>query len=158
MFHLVNFILIMPVVLAPIWKSTTYRLVDSSTFWSVSTSLEDLLFSHVVSDHWTGQPKPALNAIGLQEVSVDEAVALPSTSAVLSQPEGSSDPSDDVQVVSTKQDNKSDDADAVEECVFSSAQTFALRWVQIYLDYSLKWHATNILMYTNVFIQWSVFS
>ncbi|XP_053469581.1 E3 ubiquitin-protein ligase RNF19B isoform X1 [Ictalurus furcatus] len=93
--------------------------------------LEDLatylLFSHVVSDHWTGQPKPALNAIGLQEVSVDEAVALPSTSAVLSQPEGSSDPSDDVQVVSTKQDNKSDDADAVEECVFSSAQTFALR-------------------------------
>lgn len=92
------------------------------------------MFSHVVSDHWTGQPKPALNEISLQEVSADEAVALPSTSAVLSQPEGSSDPSDDVQVVSTKQDSKSDDADVAEECVFSSTQTFALRWVHIYQD------------------------
>ncbi|GAA6096291.1 E3 ubiquitin-protein ligase RNF19A isoform X3 [Tachysurus ichikawai] len=92
--------------------------------------LEDLanyfLFSHVVSDHWTVQPKPTLNEIGLQEVSVDEAVALPSTSAVLSQPEGSSNLCDDVQVVSSKQD-KSDDVDAVKECVFSSTQTFALR-------------------------------
>ncbi|XP_027005792.1 E3 ubiquitin-protein ligase RNF19A isoform X1 [Tachysurus fulvidraco] len=92
--------------------------------------LEDLanyfLFSHVVSDHWTAQPKPTLNEIGLQEVSVDEAVALPSTSAVLSQPEGSSNLCDDVQVVSSKQD-KSDDVDAVKECVFSSTQTFALR-------------------------------
>lgn len=124
----------MPIAVAFIWKSTIYCLVDNSTFWSdeVSTSLEDLLSSHVVSDHWTGQPKPALNDIGLQEVSVDEAVALPSSSAVLPQPEGSSDPSD-VQVVSTKQDNQSDDADAVEECVFSSEQTFALRWVNIYL-------------------------
>lgn len=84
------------------------------------------MFSHVVSDHWTGQPKPTPNDISLQEVSVDEAVALPSTSAVLSHPEGSSDPSDDVQVVSIIQD-KSDVADAVEECVFSSSQTFALR-------------------------------
>lgn len=100
---------------------------------SVSTSLEDLLSSHVVTDHWTGQTNPALNETGLQEVSVDEAVALPGTSAVLSQPEGSSNPSDDVQVVSTRQDNKSDDVDAVEECVFRSTQTIALRWVQIYV-------------------------
>lgn len=91
------------------------------------------MFSHVVTDHWTGQPKPALNDIGLQEVRVDEAVALPNTSAVHSQPENSSDPSNDVQVVRVKEDQKSDDADGVEENVFSSAQTFALRWVHIYL-------------------------
>ncbi|KAI5619827.1 E3 ubiquitin-protein ligase RNF19B isoform X1, partial [Silurus asotus] len=93
--------------------------------------LEDLanylLFSHVVSDHWTGQPKPVLNDIDLQEVRVDEAVVLPSTSAGLSQPEESSNPSDGVQVVNTKQDNNSYDANAVEDCVFSSTQTFVLR-------------------------------
>nr|XP_057912903.1 E3 ubiquitin-protein ligase RNF19B [Doryrhamphus excisus] len=48
--------------------------------------LEDLasylLFSHVVSDHWTAQSNPVLgDAASLQEVSVQEASALPSTSA-----------------------------------------------------------------------------
>ncbi|XP_061742832.1 E3 ubiquitin-protein ligase RNF19B [Nerophis ophidion] len=48
--------------------------------------LEDLasylLFSHVVSDHWTAQSNPVLgDASGLQEVSVQESSSLPSTSA-----------------------------------------------------------------------------
>lgn len=40
--------------------------------WSdeVSTSLIDLLFSHVVSDHWTGQSNPAASDTTLQEVRV----------------------------------------------------------------------------------------
>ncbi|XP_015227030.1 PREDICTED: E3 ubiquitin-protein ligase RNF19A-like isoform X1 [Cyprinodon variegatus] len=50
--------------------------------------LEDLasylLFSHVVSDHWTGQNNPALSDTSLQEVrvSVQEVGVLPSTSTV----------------------------------------------------------------------------
>lgn len=52
--------------------------------WSdeVSTSLIDLLFSHVVSDHWTGQNNPMLSDKGVQEVrfSVQEVGVLPSTS------------------------------------------------------------------------------
>ncbi|KAF7665782.1 hypothetical protein LDENG_00133620 [Lucifuga dentata] len=49
--------------------------------------LEDLasylLFSHVVSDHWTGQNNPALSDTSVQEVrvSVQEVGVLPSTSA-----------------------------------------------------------------------------
>ena len=49
----------------------------------VSTSLEDLLFSHVVSDHWTGQNNPANPGnTHLQEVkvSVQEVGVLPTTS------------------------------------------------------------------------------
>ncbi|XP_062857404.1 E3 ubiquitin-protein ligase RNF19B isoform X2 [Trichomycterus rosablanca] len=76
------------------------------------------------SDHWTGQPKPALSDASLQEVSVEEIPALPSTSAVL-QPEASSEPPD--KGPEAKQDDQSDDAEAVDECAFSSAQTFALR-------------------------------
>ncbi|KAL6486269.1 hypothetical protein MHYP_G00056610 [Metynnis hypsauchen] len=96
--------------------------------------LEDLatylLFSHVVSDHWTGETKPALNDASVQEVSVsvEEVAAFPSTSAVLSQPEDSSDPPDDGQADSAEQDDQSDDADAVEQGAFSGTQTtFALR-------------------------------
>ncbi|KAK5620453.1 hypothetical protein CRENBAI_023612 [Crenichthys baileyi] len=50
--------------------------------------LEDLasylLFSHVVTDHWTGQNNPSLSDTSLQEVrvSVQEVGALPSTSTV----------------------------------------------------------------------------
>lgn len=49
--------------------------------------LEDLanylLFSHVVSDHWTGQSNPTLNDTSVQEVrvSVQEVGVLPSTSS-----------------------------------------------------------------------------
>lgn len=48
----------------------------------VSTSLIDLLFSHVVSDHWTGQNNPALSDTSVQEVrvSVQEVGVLPSMS------------------------------------------------------------------------------
>lgn len=48
----------------------------------VSTSLIDLLFSHVVSDHWTGQNNPTLSDTSVQEVrvSVQEVGVLPSTS------------------------------------------------------------------------------
>lgn len=50
----------------------------------VSTSLIDLLFSHVVTDHWTGQNHPALSDTSVQEfrVSVQEVGVLPSTSTV----------------------------------------------------------------------------
>lgn len=49
----------------------------------VSTSLIDLLFSHVVSDHWTGQNKSTPSDTSVQEVrvSVQEVGVLPSTSA-----------------------------------------------------------------------------
>ncbi|XP_066533180.1 E3 ubiquitin-protein ligase RNF19A isoform X2 [Hoplias malabaricus] len=88
--------------------------------------LEDLA---TFSDHWTGEPKPALNDTAVQEVSVnvEEVAAFPSTSAVQSQPEGSSDSPDDGQTDSAEQDDQSDDADAVEEGAFGSTQTFALR-------------------------------
>ena len=53
--------------------------------WSdlVSTSLEDLLFSHVVSDHWTGQnnaANPGNTHLQEVKVSVQEVGVLPSTS------------------------------------------------------------------------------
>ncbi|MEQ2274776.1 hypothetical protein XENORESO_010877 [Xenotaenia resolanae] len=50
----------------------------------VSNSLIDLLFSHVVTDHWTGQSNPSLSDTSLQEVrvSVQEVGVLPSTSTV----------------------------------------------------------------------------
>lgn len=55
-----------------------------SVAWSdeVSTSLIDLLFSHVVSDHWTGQNNQTLSDTSVQEVrvSVQEVGVLPSTS------------------------------------------------------------------------------
>ncbi|XP_072538819.1 E3 ubiquitin-protein ligase RNF19B isoform X3 [Salminus brasiliensis] len=95
--------------------------------------LEDLatylLFSHVVSDHWTGEPKPPLTDAAVQEVSVnvEEVAAFPSTSDVLSQPEGSSDSPDDEQPDSTEQDDQSDDGDEAETGAFSGTQTFALR-------------------------------
>lgn len=55
----------------------------------VSTSLIDLLFSHVVSDHWTGQNNPALNNTSVQEVrvSVQEVGDLPSTSTTPPEPD-----------------------------------------------------------------------
>ncbi|XP_007256704.3 E3 ubiquitin-protein ligase RNF19B isoform X1 [Astyanax mexicanus] len=103
--------------------------------------LEDLatylLFSHVVSDHWTGEPKPPVNDAAVQEVSVnmEEVAALPSTSDVLSQPEASPESQDDEQADSAEQDDQSDDddedddndGDAVENGAFSGTQTFALR-------------------------------
>uniref|UniRef100_A0A3B4FHS3 RBR-type E3 ubiquitin transferase n=1 Tax=Pundamilia nyererei TaxID=303518 RepID=A0A3B4FHS3_9CICH len=55
--------------------------------------LEDLanylLFSHVVSDHWTGQNNPALNNTSVQEVrvSVQEVGDLPSTSTTPPEPD-----------------------------------------------------------------------
>ncbi|XP_030576652.1 E3 ubiquitin-protein ligase RNF19B isoform X1 [Archocentrus centrarchus] len=55
--------------------------------------LEDLasylLFSHVVSDHWTGQNNPALNNTSVQEVqvSVQEVGELPSTSTTPPEPD-----------------------------------------------------------------------
>uniref|UniRef100_A0A8C6S503 RBR-type E3 ubiquitin transferase n=1 Tax=Neogobius melanostomus TaxID=47308 RepID=A0A8C6S503_9GOBI len=54
---------------------------------SHNIQLEDLanylLFSHVVSDHWTGQSNPTLNDTSVQEVrvSVQEVGVLPSTSS-----------------------------------------------------------------------------
>lgn len=47
------------------------------------TSLLDLLFSHVVSDHWTGQNNSTLTDTSVQEVrvSVQEVGVLPSTSS-----------------------------------------------------------------------------
>uniref|UniRef100_A0A3B5L8G1 RBR-type E3 ubiquitin transferase n=1 Tax=Xiphophorus couchianus TaxID=32473 RepID=A0A3B5L8G1_9TELE len=46
--------------------------------------LASLLFSHVVTDHWTGQNNPALSDTSVQEVrvSVQEVGVLPSTSTV----------------------------------------------------------------------------
>uniref|UniRef100_A0A4W4EDE4 RBR-type E3 ubiquitin transferase n=1 Tax=Electrophorus electricus TaxID=8005 RepID=A0A4W4EDE4_ELEEL len=95
--------------------------------------LEDLatylLFSHVVSDHWTGQPKLTQNDRSVQEVSVsvsvEEVAALPSTSAALPQPEDSLEPPDNRQTDSAEQDGQSDDA--AEECAFSIGQAFVLR-------------------------------
>lgn len=89
------------------------------------------MFSHVVSDHWTGEPKPALSDATVEEVSVnvEEVAVFPSTSAVLSEPGDSSDPPDDGQADRPEQDDQSDEADAVEEGAFGSTQTFALRWV-----------------------------
>ncbi|XP_058612923.1 E3 ubiquitin-protein ligase RNF19B isoform X5 [Onychostoma macrolepis] len=95
--------------------------------------LEDLanylLFSHVVSDHWTGQTNPALSNGSVQEVSVnvEEVMPPPSTSVVQSGAKGSVEPPNDGHVDNTEQVVQSDDLDVVEECVFSSTQTFALR-------------------------------
>ncbi|XP_051954896.1 E3 ubiquitin-protein ligase RNF19B-like isoform X2 [Xyrauchen texanus] len=95
--------------------------------------LEDLanylLFSHVVSDHWTGQPNPALTDGSIQEVSVnvEEVMPLPSTSVVHSGAEGCIEPPADRHIDSTEQDVQSDEVDVVEECAFSGKQTFALR-------------------------------
>ncbi|XP_016415788.1 E3 ubiquitin-protein ligase RNF19B-like isoform X1 [Sinocyclocheilus rhinocerous] len=94
--------------------------------------LEDLanylLFSHVVSDHWTGQTNPALSNGSIQEVSVnvEEVMSLPSTSVVQSGAKGSVESSNDGHVDSTEQVVQSDDVDVIEECAFSSTQTFAL--------------------------------
>ncbi|KAF4099391.1 hypothetical protein G5714_019517 [Onychostoma macrolepis] len=94
--------------------------------------LEDLanylLFSHVVSDHWTGQTNPALSNGSVQEVSVnvEEVMPPPSTSVVQSGAKGSVEPPNDGHVDNTEQVVQSDDLDVVEECVFSSTQTFAL--------------------------------
>lgn len=94
--------------------------------------LEDLanylLFSHVVSDHLTGQTNPALSDGGIQEVSVnvEEVMPLPSTSVVQSGAEGSVELSNDGHVDSTEQVVQSDHVDVVEECAFSSTQTFVL--------------------------------
>lgn len=58
---------------------------------SHNIQLEDLanylLFSHVVSDHWTGQSNPTLNDTSVQEVrvSVQEVGVLPSTSSTYQQ-------------------------------------------------------------------------
>lgn len=58
---------------------------------SHNIQLEDLanylLFSHVVSDHWTGQGNPTLNDTSVQEVrvSVQEVGVLPSTSSITQQ-------------------------------------------------------------------------
>lgn len=95
--------------------------------------LEDLanylLFSHVVSDHWTGQNNPALTDASVQEVSVnvEEVMALPSLSVLQSGAAGSAEASDDGHVDSTEPIAQSDEVDVVEECAFSSSQTFALR-------------------------------
>ncbi|XP_076128974.1 E3 ubiquitin-protein ligase RNF19B isoform X2 [Alosa pseudoharengus] len=107
--------------------------------------LEDLanylLFSHVVSDHWTGQPNPALSDASLQEVSVAvesvamevAGVALPGTSAVLTPcPDSPNDslPGDCVVAVERVEDEEEDEDEQSEpeaECAFSSSQTFALR-------------------------------
>lgn len=77
----------------------------------VSTSLIDLLFSHVVSDHWTGQNNPKLNDTSVQEVrvSVQEVGVLPSTSTTPAVPDiyvGSDDASK--RHGYTQQDSQSD--------------------------------------------------
>src|SRR4029434_2579216 len=94
----------------------------------VSTSLEDLLFSHVVSDHWSGQPKPALSAPSGQERSVvlEDVGALPGTSAVLTPcPDSPNDSSPDDCIVAVEHVEQEDEQSEVEaECAFSSSQTF----------------------------------
>ncbi|XP_031437236.1 E3 ubiquitin-protein ligase RNF19B isoform X2 [Clupea harengus] len=97
--------------------------------------LEDLanylLFSHVVSDHWTGQPKPALSDASVQEVSVvlEDVGALPGTSAVLTPcPDSPNDSPPDDCIVGVEHVEQEDEQSEVEaECAFSSSQTFALR-------------------------------
>ncbi|XP_051500571.1 E3 ubiquitin-protein ligase RNF19B-like isoform X2 [Myxocyprinus asiaticus] len=81
------------------------------------------------SDHWTGQPNPSLTDGSVQEesVSVEEVIPLPGTSVVQSGAEGSTEPPMDRHIDSTEQDVQSDEVDVVEECAFSSTQTFALR-------------------------------
>ncbi|XP_065113300.1 E3 ubiquitin-protein ligase RNF19B [Paramisgurnus dabryanus] len=95
--------------------------------------LEDLanylLFSHVVSDHWTGPSNPALTDGSIQEVTVnvEEVLPLPSTSMVRSGAKDSSEPPNERHIDSTEQDVQSDEVDVVEEHAFTSTQTFPLR-------------------------------
>lgn len=95
--------------------------------------LEDLanylLFSHVVSDHWTGQPNPALTEGSIQEVSanVEEVLPLPSTSMIQSGENDSVEPPNDKHIDIAEQDIQSDEVDVVDECAYTSTQTFALR-------------------------------
>lgn len=64
------------------WTVFFFSLLIATWSDEVSTSLIDLLFSHVVSDHWTGQKNPALSDTSVQEVrvSVQEVGFLPATS------------------------------------------------------------------------------
>ncbi|KAL2082272.1 hypothetical protein ACEWY4_022090 [Coilia grayii] len=97
--------------------------------------LEDLanylLFSHVVSDHWTGQPNPALSNASLQEVSVaiDDAGTLPGTSAILTPcPESPNDSFPGERMVGVDAAEQEEEEDEQSEAeAFSSSQTFALR-------------------------------
>lgn len=54
----------------------------------ISTSLIDLLFSHVVSDHWTGQSNATVSDTTIEEVrvSVHELDVVPSTSTTPPEP------------------------------------------------------------------------
>ncbi|XP_039547713.1 E3 ubiquitin-protein ligase RNF19B-like isoform X2 [Pimephales promelas] len=81
------------------------------------------------SDHWTGQPNPALTEGSVQEVSVnvEEVMPPPSTSVVQPVAKGSVELPNDGHNDSTEQIVQSDGADVAEECAFSSTQTFALR-------------------------------
>ncbi|XP_056619617.1 E3 ubiquitin-protein ligase RNF19B isoform X1 [Triplophysa dalaica] len=95
--------------------------------------LEDLanylLFSHVVSDHWTGLPNPALTEGRIQEVNVniEEVLPLPSTSMIQSGEKDFVEPPNDRQLDNTEQDVQSDEVDVVDECAYMSTQTFSLR-------------------------------
>lgn len=60
-------------------------------------------------------------------MNVEEVLPLPSTSMVQSGAKDSNEPPNDRHIDSTEQDVQSDEVDVVEECGFTSTQTFALR-------------------------------
>ncbi|XP_051952059.1 E3 ubiquitin-protein ligase RNF19A isoform X2 [Xyrauchen texanus] len=81
------------------------------------------------SDPWTSQPNPTLTDGSIQEESgsVEDVMPLPGTSVVQSGADGSTELPMDRHIVNPEQDVQSDEVDVVEECAFSSTQTFALR-------------------------------
>ncbi|XP_062324003.1 E3 ubiquitin-protein ligase RNF19A isoform X1 [Osmerus eperlanus] len=88
-----------------------------------------LLFSHVVSDHWTGQTNPALSDTSVQEVrvSVQEVGMLPSTSSTSPEQDNSVGLDEVKRHGYTHQDSHSDCEVMVTDGSPNDTQTFALR-------------------------------